>query len=59
MSNIKHLSLRIDEATLRKLHYVAKYYDRSASKQILRLINKTIREFEEEHGKIDLSGTES
>jgi len=56
MNNIKHLCLRIDGTALKKLHYIAKYNARSANKQILHLINKNIREFEEEHGKINLSG---
>ncbi len=38
-----------------KLHYVAKYDDRSASRQIMFLINKCIREYEEKHGKIDIA----
>ena len=49
----KHISIRIDEDILQKFHYVAKYEDRSASGQIMFLINNCIREFEEKHGKID------
>lgn len=57
MSNLKnkHISIRIDENVLQKFHYVAKYEDRSASGQIMYLINKCIREFEEKHGAINLS----
>ena len=55
MKNIKHISIRIDENTLRKFHYVSSYEDRSASRQIMYLINNYIREFEEKHGKIELS----
>lgn len=54
MNKNKHLSIRIDEYVLQKFHYVAKYEDRSASGQIMFLINNCIREFEEKHGKIDL-----
>lgn len=54
MSKQKHISIRIDEETLRKFHYVAKYDDRSASGQIMFLINKSIRGFEEKHGQIIL-----
>lgn len=50
----KHISIRIDEDVLKKFHYVAKYEDRSASGQIMFLINRCIREFEEKHGKIEL-----
>jgi len=50
----KHISIRIDEEVLRKFHYIAKYEDRSASGQIMFLINNCIREFEEKYGKIGL-----
>lgn len=55
MNKNKHISIRIDDDLLRKLHYVSKYEDRSASGQIMFLINSCIREFEEKHGKIELS----
>ncbi len=55
MKKAKHISIRIDEDILRKFHYVAKYEDRSASGQIMFLINNCLREFEEKHGKIDLA----
>ncbi len=55
MKKYKHISIRIDEDILNKFHYVAKYEDRSASRQIMFLINKCIRDYEEAHGKIDLS----
>lgn len=55
MKKNKHISIRIDEEVLKKFHYVSKYEDRSASGQIMFLINKSIREFEEQHGKIEFS----
>lgn len=55
MKRNKHISIRIDEEVLLKFHNVAKYEDRSASGQIMFLINRCIREFEEEHGKIQIS----
>lgn len=58
MKQQKHISIRIDEETLRKFHYVAKYDDRSASGQIMFLINKNIRDFEETHGEIRIDSTE-
>ena len=58
MKTNKHISIRIDENILRKFHYVAKYEDRSASGQIMFLINNCIREFEEKHGKIILAEKE-
>jgi len=51
----KHISIRINEETLKKFHYVSKYDDRSASGQIMFLINKSIRDFEEKHGQIELT----
>ena len=54
MKKEKHISIRINEEILKKFHYVAKYDDRSASGQIMYLINKNIRDFEEKHGEIDL-----
>ena len=54
MKKQKHISIRIDEKTLKKFHYVAKYDDRSASGQIMFLINKSIRDFEAKHEKIIL-----
>lgn len=50
----KHFSIRIDDETLQKFHYVSKYEDRSASGQIMYLINNCIRDFEDKHGKIKL-----
>ncbi len=57
MKKQKHISIRIDSDVLRKFHYIAKYDDRSASGQIMFLINKSIRDFEEKHGVIELEDT--
>ena len=54
MKKQKHISIRIDETTLKKFHHIADYDDRSASGQIMFLINKCIRDFEEKHGAIIL-----
>lgn len=51
MNKQKHISIRIDEEVL---HYVSRYNGRSASGQILYLINQCIREFEKEQGEIEL-----
>lgn len=51
MNKQKHISIRIDEEVLKKFHYVSRYNGRSASGQILYLINQCIREFEKEQGK--------
>lgn len=50
----KHLSVRIDEELLHKLHIVADYDGRSANSQILILIRDCIEEYEKKHGKIQL-----
>jgi len=52
MKTQKHISIRIDADILRKFHYVSKYNGRSASGQIMYLINQCIHEFEKEQGKI-------
>lgn len=54
MSKMRHISVNIEDETLQKFHYVSKYEARSASGQIIHLITKCIREFEEEHGKIEI-----
>ena len=59
MKKSKHLGIRIeDEALHYKLHYISKYEGRSANAQILYLIRNCIRDFEREHGKIDVEETE-
>ena len=58
MKKQKHISIRIDADVLEKFHYVAKYDDRSASGQIMYLINNCIRTFEEKHGTIPVTGKE-
>ena len=55
MKKQKHFSILIDEDTLEKFHYISKYDDRSASRQIMFLIHQSIRNFEEKHGEIELS----
>lgn len=50
----KHLSVRIDEELLHKLHIVADYDGRSANSQILILIRDCIEDYEKKHGKIQL-----
>ena len=50
----KHLGIEIDPETHYKLHYISKYEGRSANGQILYLIRKCIKEFEENEGEIAL-----
>ena len=55
---VKSLSIRIDDALLDKLHFVADYEGRSANSQILVLIRESVKQFEAEHGPI-LEGNHS
>ena len=54
MEKDKHIGIRINRELHFKLHYISKYEGRSANGQILYLVQKCIREFEEENGKIEL-----
>ena len=49
----KHISVRIDEELLEKLHVVSDYEGRSIYRHILGLIRKDIERYEKEHGKIE------
>ena len=50
----KHLGIRIDDELHYKLHYISKYDGRSANGQIIYLIRECIRNFEKEHGEIEI-----
>ncbi len=50
----KHLGIEVDPQLHYKLHYIAKYEGRSANGQIIYLIRKCIREFEQRDGEIEL-----
>ena len=50
--NNKHLGIEVSPDLHFKLHYISKYYGRSANGQILYLINQAIREFERAEGEI-------
>ena len=52
--NNKHLGIEIDPELHYKLHYLSKYYGRSANGQILFLIRQAIRDFERTEGEIEL-----
>lgn len=54
----KHLGIEIDPALHYKLHYIAKYEGRSANGQILYLIRKCIKEFEQAEGEIEVPTVE-
>lgn len=48
----KHLGIEIDPELHYKLHYISKYEGRSANGQILYLIRKCVKEFENTEGEI-------
>ena len=50
---LKHVSVRIEDELLEKLHVVSDYEGRSINKHILVLIRKDIEQYEKEHGKIE------
>ena len=54
MTKPKSFTIRVEEETLEKFRFVAKYDDRSLSGQIMYLIHQNIRDFEKEHGAIEL-----
>ena len=49
----KHISVRIEEELLEKLHVVSDYEGRSINRHILVLIRKDVEKYEAEHGKIE------
>ena len=52
--NNKHLGIEIDPELHFKLHYISKYYGRSANGEILFLIRQAIKDFEKIEGEIEL-----
>ena len=52
--NNKHLGIEIDPELHYKLHYISKYFGRSANGEILYLIRQEIKAFEETEGEIVL-----
>ena len=50
----KHIGIEIDPALHYKLHYISKYYGRSANGQILYLIRQAIKTYESAEGEIPL-----
>ena len=52
--NKTFLSIRMLRDAHDKLKYIADYEGRSMSKQILYLVNQCIRDFEKQHGPIEL-----
>lgn len=57
--NNKHLGIEIDPELHYKLHYISKYYGRSANGEILFLIRQAIKDFEAQEGKIEFPPKEN
>lgn len=55
--NLSRYTLRIDQTLLDKLGYIAEYEGRTKNCELEQMIKKRIRDFEQEHGEIDLRGT--
>ena len=51
--NNKHLGIEIDPELHYKLHYISKYYGRSANGEILFLVRQAIKNFEATEGNIE------
>jgi predicted DNA-binding protein len=52
---VPHYTFRTSRNVLDKLDYVSKYNGRSKNKELEMLVKRHIHEFENQHGKIDLS----
>ncbi|GMN96321.1 MULTISPECIES: Arc family DNA-binding protein [Blautia] len=53
MEKDKHLGLRIDSDTHRKLKSMAEYNGRSINGEVLYLIRQAISEYEKRHGELE------
>lgn len=51
--SVKSVSIRIEEAMLKKLAYIADYEGRSINSHVLVLIRDNIADFEVRHGRIE------
>ena len=52
--DLSRYTLRVEKELLDQLGYIAEYEGRTKNKELEQLIKKAIREFEAEHGKIEL-----
>ena len=55
--NLPRYTLRIPQILLDKLGFIAEYEGRTKNKEIEQLIKRRVEEFEEIHGKIEISGS--
>ena len=54
-TNIAPFTFYLEEMTLLKIKYIAKQETRSASNLLEHLCRRCVKEYEDEHGEIDLS----
>lgn len=52
--NLSRYTLRVDQTLLDKLGNIAEYEGRTKNRELEQIIKKRIRDFEQEHGEIDL-----
>ena len=52
--NLSRYTLRVEQALLDKLGYIAEYEGRTKNKELEQMIKKRIREFEAEHGPVEV-----
>lgn len=58
MKDKTFMSIRMNKELHDKFQYVAEYEGRSMSGQIIHLLNRCVREFEQVNGPIELPGKE-
>ena len=58
MKKCKTMTFRMDANILKKLHYVARYDGRSTNSYVMHTIRQLIKNFEKEHGEIELEEDE-
>ena len=51
---LSRYTLRVEKELLEKFGYIAEYEGRTKNKELEQLMKKRIRDFEAEHGKIEL-----
>jgi len=54
LEDIRFINIRLNKEVHDKFRYASEYEGRSMSKQTIYLINKYVREFEVENGKIEI-----
>ena len=52
--NLSRYTLRVEQELLDKLGYIAEYEGRTKNRELEQMIKKRIREFEAEHGPVEV-----